>query len=136
MRTKFRRQWLAVCFIVIAAFFSEYYSFFVKPSPELRRDDGVAKWEQRMKPVREDLPASVYEVGYVSDKQSAGFLEEYVLTKYALAPIIVRQSVDFEWIIGNFTQPGFEAILDQKISSEFMIKKFGAGIYLIHRTAP
>ena len=134
--TKSRRQWLAVCFIVIASFFSEYYSFFVKPAPELVRDDGVAKWEERMKTVREALPASVHKVGYVSDNDSAALVEEYVLTKYALAPVVVRQSVDFEWIIGNFTGPGFEAILDQKISSGFTIKKFGAGIYLIHRTTP
>lgn len=133
MLTKSRRHWLAVCFIVLATLFSEYYSFFVNPSPELIRDDGVAKWEERMKPVRDALPASVREVGYVSDNESSAFIEEYVLTRYALAPIVVRQSVDFEWIIGNFTQPGFEASLDQKISSDFTIKKFGAGIYLIHR---
>ena len=89
-----------------------------------------------MKPVRSYLPSTVKEVGYISDTENAAMVQEYSLTRYALAPVSVRQSVDFEWIVGNFTQSGFEHILDQQISSDYKIIKFGAGIYLIHRALP
>lgn len=136
MFTQSRRHWLAVCLIVFATLFSEFYSFFLKPSNELTQDDGVAKWEERMKPVGEELTASVQETGYISDNEPTAIHEEYALTQYALAPIVVRLGVDYEWIIGNFTQPGFESILHQNIPTDFTITKFGAGIYLIHRTMP
>jgi hypothetical protein len=136
MLTPFQRQWLAVGFVVCATLFSGYYSFFVKPSKVLVEKDGVAKWEERMESVRKSLPPSVREVGYVSDNDPVAMVQEYSLTRYALAPIVVRQSVSLEWIIGNFTQAGLESILSQKIPSGFTVKKLGAGIYLIHRGLP
>jgi hypothetical protein len=136
MLTRSPKHWFAVGFTVIAVLFSEYYSFFVKPPKVLVQDDGVAKWEERMKPVRENLPRSVREVGYFSDNDPVAMVEEFSLTRYVLAPIVVRQSLNLEWIIGNSTQPGFQSILGEKIPSGFTIKKLGAGIYLIHRTLP
>ncbi len=130
------RQWLAVVVVVAVTLFSGYYSFFIRPFRVLVRDDGVTKWEERMKPVRAYLPATIREVGYISDNDSTAMIQEYSLTRYALAPIVVRQSTNYEWIIGNFTQPGFEEILNQQIHSSYSIKKFNAGIYLIHRTLP
>lgn len=130
------KEWFAICLVVISSLLSGYYSYYVNPPRELIRDDGVKKWEERMKPVRESLPVSVREVGYVSDNDPVAMIEEYSLTKYALAPIVVRKSANQEWIIGNFTQPGIENILSEKIPSGFTIKKLGAGIYLIHRSLP
>lgn len=136
MKARSGRNWVAVALIVFASLISGYYSFFIDPARELIRDDGVGKWEERMISLRQALPASVREIGYISDPEQEARVQEYSLTKYALAPIIVRQSVDYEWIIGNFTQAGFEDILSSKIPSGYTIKKLGAGIYLIHRTAP
>lgn len=136
MTTQSRKHWLAVSLLVIAILFSEVYSFFVAPSRELTQDDGLAKWEQRMKPVREQLPSFVREVGYISDSDPTAINDEYALTQFALAPVVVRRGVEYEWIIGNFTQRGFEDILQQNIPTDFTITKFGAGIYLIHRTLP
>ena len=136
MPTRLQRHWYAVGFIVLVTLFSEYYYLFVKPPKELVRDDGVVKWEQRMESVRENLPSSVREVGYISDTDPVGIIQEYSLTRYALAPIVVRQSVNLEWIVGNSTQPDFESILQEKIPSSFTVKKLGAGIYLIHRNLP
>lgn len=102
----------------------------------MTQENNVAKWEERMKPVLLALPTSVHEVGYISDNESSAIIQEYMLTKYALVPVVVRQGVKHEWIVGNFTQPGFEKILDKKISTSYTIKKFGAGIYLIQRVLP
>ncbi len=130
------KEWFAIGFVVISSLLSGYFSYYVNPPKELIQDDGVKKWEERMKPVRQYLPSSVREVGYISDNDSSAIYEEYSLTQFALAPVVVRKGVNFEWIIGNFTQQNFESILDQNIPSHFTIEKFGAGIYVIHRTLP
>lgn len=130
------RQRLAVIFLVAATLLSGYYSFFRDPPRHLTRDDGVAKWEERMQPVRSALPPEIREVGYISDNENTALVQEYSLTRFALAPVVVRRSVDHEWIIGNFTDPGLEDILNTQISAEYTVQKFGAGIYLIHRSPP
>jgi hypothetical protein len=124
---------IAAGLLVLATLLSGYYSLFINPSIELIRDDGAAKWEERMRPLREVLSPSVREVGYISDPDQAAQVNEYSLTRYALAPVVVHQGVNYEWIIGNFTQPGFEDILKEQIHAESTVQKFGAGIYLIHR---
>ena len=128
------RQWLALSLLVLATLLSGYYSLFVNPSIELTKDDGAAKWEERMQAVRQSLPTSVREIGYIADSELTAQVQEYFLTKYALAPVVVRQGVEYDWIIGNFTQPGFEDIIKAQIPSGYSIRKLGAGIYLIHRT--
>ena len=130
------RQWAAVLFVVFTSLISGYYSFFVNPPKVLIQNDGAANWEERMQPVREHLPATIREVGYVSDLEDTALIQEYSLTKYALAPVVVRKGVEFEWIIGNFTQPGFESTLNEQIPSGYVIQNLGFGIYLIHRILP
>jgi hypothetical protein len=130
------RHRLAVILLVAATLFSGYYSYFMDPPRHLVRESGAAKWEERMQPARNALPPGVRQVGYISDNENTALVQEYSLTRYALAPVVVHQNVDHEWIIGNFTDPGFEEILDAQISSEYTVQKFGAGIYLIHRTLP
>jgi hypothetical protein len=56
MKAGINRQRLAVGFLVLTILFSGYYSLFVNPSIELIREDGAAKWEQRMQAVRRILP--------------------------------------------------------------------------------
>ena len=104
--------------------------------------DSVTKWEQRVKRVLDHVPSNVTEFGYAadwdlpnSDYNLVDQDNEYTLTQYALAPRIVQPGLEHEWIIGNFTQPGFEDWLKNKLSS-YKITDLGFGIYLIHRTAP
>ncbi|MEO5886239.1 MAG: hypothetical protein ABIQ77_01120 [Anaerolineales bacterium] len=136
MRLQAFRQWVAVLFVVFTSLVSGYYSFFVNPPTVLIQRDGAANWEERMQPIREHLPATIREVGYVSDLEDTALIQEYSLTRYALAPVVVRTGAEFEWIIGNFTQPGFESILNEQIASGYTIEKLGFGIYLIHRILP
>jgi hypothetical protein len=104
--------------------------------------NSVDKWEKRMQPVRDHLPGDVTLVGYMADWDipGSGYIPidqdaEYVLTQYALAPIMVKPGLDQEWIVGNFLSPGFESWLDRSLPS-YDIQSFGFGIYLIHRTFP
>jgi len=136
MKTGLLIQRLAVCFVVFASLFSGYYAFFINPPKILIQDDGALRWEERMQPVRVYLPQKTHEVGYLADNERTAQVQEYSFTRYALAPVVVRQGVDYEWIVGNFTQPGFENVLKEQIPSGYTIKNLGAGIYLIHRSLP
>lgn len=111
-------------------------------NPEQPGNNPVDRWEKRLQPVRNHLPEDITLVGYAADwdipdsefnpiDQDA----EYVLTQYAMAPIMVQPGLEQEWIIGNFLHPGFEAWLDRSLPS-YEIKSLGFGIYLIHRTPP
>jgi hypothetical protein len=104
--------------------------------------DPVTKWEKRVLPVLDHIPNNITALGYVadwdlpnSDYDVVDQDNEYTLTQYALAPRIVQPGVDHEWIIGNFTQPGFQEWLDQNLSA-YEISEIGFGIYIIHRTTP
>lgn len=90
-----------------------------------------------MNAVREQLPKSVREIGYISDSENLGsMIEEYVLTKYALIPIGVHRGTEYDWILGNFTEKDIQEVLDAQIPGSYDLKKFGSGIYLIHRSRP
>jgi len=103
--------------------------------------DSVSKWEKRVKAVLNHVPNNVTEFGYVADWDipNSGYNiidqdNEYTLTQYALAPRIVQPGLDHEWIIGNFTYPGFRDWLAKNLSS-YKITEIGFGIYVIHRTS-
>jgi hypothetical protein len=101
--------------------------------------DSVSKWEKRFKPVLDRVPGNTKVLGYVADwdipnaeYEIIDQETEYTLTQYALAPRAVQPGLDHEWIIGNFTKPGFEDWLNQNLPS-YEISELGFGIYLIHR---
>jgi hypothetical protein len=104
--------------------------------------DFVTDWEKRMEPVKKEIPAEVTVVGYAADWDlpdvESDLIDqdnEYMLTQYTLAPIMVVPGLEPDWIVGNFTSPGFQNWLDQSMTA-YTIKKFGYGIYLIHRMEP
>ena len=137
MQSRRMRHALAVGFLITATLVSGFYSFFIDPPQLLTNNDGAVQWEARMRPVRERLPGAVREVGYISDAENLGSLvEEFVLTKYALIPVVVRHGAGYEWVIGNFTEPNVQDLLNAQIPGRYNLEKFGAGIYLIHRSLP
>jgi hypothetical protein len=49
---------------------------------------------------------------------------------------LVRRGLNYEWVIGNFTNPNFQEFLDERLSSGYELKSMGFGIYLIHVEKP
>jgi hypothetical protein len=103
--------------------------------------DAVSKWEKRIQPALEHVPEGIQVVGYVAEWDLPGVEynlvdqdTEYTLTQYALAPRSLQPGLEPEWIIGNFTRPGFREWLDQNLPS-YEIREIGFGIYLIHRSS-
>jgi hypothetical protein len=103
------------------------------------QDDPVADWEKRFAPVRQRLPFARGVIGYISDSDVPGAAYdpandegEYVLTQYALAPIVIVRGTSQEWNLANLTRDsygrwraghaaGFEIVFQQN------------GLYLLHR---
>ena len=103
--------------------------------------DPVSTWEKRVKSVLDHIPSDTQVIGYVADWDIPGVDynlidqdTEYTLTQYALAPRIVKPGLDHEWVIGNFTDPGFRAWLDEQLPS-YEITEIGFGIFVIHKTS-
>ena len=100
--------------------------------------DDVSKWESRLQPLKEKLPAAATEIGYLADEDlrnglpTNGELVELYLTQYTLSPVIVRRGSDYAWIIGNFSAKNFAGWLKTTIGA-YEIQDLGSGIYLIHR---
>jgi hypothetical protein len=102
-------------------------------------DDPVADWEVRFEPLRERLPFVRGVVGYISDADvpgatydSADDLGEYVLTQYALAPIIIVRGPDQEWNVANLSAEAYDLWSGQE-HPEFDIQPLGSGLHLLHR---
>ena len=129
----------------VVSLLSGFYGFFIKPSPVFMMNSGAQAWEARMKPVKLALPKDVQELGYVSDldllinptqEQLFTEVDEFPLTMYSMTPRNVQHGLGFEWIIGNFTQPGFKDYLDTNLPKGYELQSMGFGIYLIRNNAP
>jgi hypothetical protein len=103
-------------------------------------DDPVADWERRFQPVKARLPFQRGFVGYISDSaipritfDAANDEGEYILTQYAMAPIIIVKGTDQEWNIANLTPEAFKAWSAQN-SGNFEVTPLRGSLYLLHRT--
>jgi len=105
-------------------------------------DDPVADWEVRFEALRERLPFVRGVVGYISDAGVPGAVYdrandegEFILTQYALAPIIIVWGLDQEWNVANFSVEAYRLWSVQE-HPEFDVEPLGSGLYLLHRTGP
>jgi hypothetical protein len=109
-------------------------------NPALLLNDPVSKWEKRIG--RVEFPSNIQKIGYVADWDIDPTFspidqdQEYVLTQYTLAPIIVNKGIhNCEWIIGNLTLPETQDWLHYTFKGA-EIRSYGWGIYLIHMVKP
>jgi hypothetical protein len=102
-------------------------------------EDPVAQWEVRFGPLKEQLPFFRGVVGYISDSDVPGAAfdpandeGEYILTQYALAPIIIVRGTNQEWNVANLSNEAF-ARWNAKDRGEFDVLPLKGGLYLLHR---
>ena len=96
--------------------------------------DKVTLYIQRFSSLRKILRGHGI-VGYITDKKpeeiSKDFnaLQGFYLTQYALSPVIVDNSLDYDLIVGNFNglPPGKVFIKNRDVS---VYKDFGTGVFL------
>jgi hypothetical protein len=132
-------QRLALGLIVLAGLVASVQNLLATRSLGSVADDPVADWEKRFGPIRAWLPFERGAVGYISDSSIPGVSYdaandegEYVLTQYALAPIIIVKGTDQEWNIANLDRAAFEA-WEKTNAGRFEVIPFKGGLYLLHR---
>jgi hypothetical protein len=133
-------QRLFLALIAIASVYAAAHNLASTPALGRLGHDPVADWEERFVPVRERLPFVRGVIGYISDSDvpGAGFdaandTGEYILTQYAIAPIIIVRGTDQEWNLANLSRETFE--LWQRLhGADFELVVHHGGIYLLRRT--
>jgi len=107
-------------------------------NPRLVTNDGVYDWDTRLADARADLPADVKVIGYVSewdilpDYDYPDNETEYVLTQFAMAPVIVTRADQHEWLLVNLSPKDFETWAATQ-PANIKVTKYKQGIYLVHK---
>ena len=95
------------------------------PSPTRLHPDDIAQHsEQRFAAVKAALPQQGI-VGYTGDSNSPA---DYYLVQYALAPLVVDNSVNHPLVVGNFSGPQPPQSLPSARLQ--LLKDFGNGVLL------
>lgn len=132
-----RRGFLAL--IVLAGLYASIQNLISTKELGSLTDDPVADWETRFRPLKASLPFQRGVVGYISDSNVAGVTfdaandeGEYVLTQYALAPIVIVKGTDQEWNVANLSIAAYQ-VWSKSNHGEFEVSPFKGGLYLLHR---
>ena len=132
---------MAVLLLLLISVYSSL-SFLVQSiqawNPRLITNDGVFDWDARLSDLRTHLPSDVKIVGYVSDwdvlskYNYADSETEYVLTQYALAPVVVTRNGQEKWVVVNLKPGDFQTWVASQ-SPGIQVKEYGPGLYLVHQ---
>lgn len=93
------------------------------------RADDISAYEQRFASIKADLPAAGV-IGYLSDpdQEESQAQYDYYLTQYALAPLIVDDAIDHQFVIGNF--PEGMNVNSYPANELILVRDYGQGIIL------
>lgn len=129
---------LALGSIILGAW--HLVEFALKWNPEFIANDMVSSWDKRMTALRADLPTNIKTIGYVGnwdilpegDYVYADEETEFVLTQYALSPVIVKRGDDEEWVILNLNPKAYD-IWRQGQPQDIKVTDYGLRIFLVHK---
>jgi len=92
--------------------------------------DDTTHWVNRFEQLKKDIPSNVRFVGYIAeDPQHV----EFILTQYAIIPLVLQNGTGPEWIIANFPGQNIQSVLRNSGIEYDAIKDYGFGIYLVHK---
>jgi hypothetical protein len=99
----------------------------------------IAAWNERLSKLTAPIPFERGFVGYISNEDIPGAAfdsndaeGEFVLTQYAIAPLILVRGTEQEWNILNIDPGTFEK-WSQDNATEFEVVRSGGGMYLVHK---
>ena len=102
-------------------------------------DASVANWDERISNLIAPIPFERGLIGYISNEDipGAAFTEadtsgEYVLTQFAVAPLILVRGTGQEWNILNLEPDAFET-WHQANLNDFEVVGSGGGVYLVRK---
>jgi hypothetical protein len=106
------------------------------------RDDDtavVAEWDERITKLITPIPFRHGLVGYISSKDIPGTVfsadneeGEYILTQYAVAPLILIRGTEQEWNILNVDRDTFNKWTAAN-ADNFELTTSGGGMFLVHK---
>jgi len=136
-KDKMRKTVLQIILLMYLVSASAYSSFdYLNTMLSTQSFDAVnRKFEERAKNIGAKIPFSHGTIGYLSNEnfESTEFdYIEYVLTQYALAPLILNRGVFHQWNILNISSEAYK-IWSDKNGSEYHLVSSGEGFYLIRR---
>jgi hypothetical protein len=136
MRVKL--QIAAVLLLILTSSFSltQYWHSTVGVDKD---SDALDAWAARLEPARRALPIKRGVIGYLGqwdlpeiNYDYADQEGEFILTQYALAPLILVRGAQEEWNIAVLNPTAFEAWQESN-PGEYEIIEFKYGVYLLHR---
>ena len=102
-------------------------------------DTSVAIWDERLSNLIAPIPFERGLVGYISNEDIPGIAfdeddaeGEYILTQYAVAPLILVRGTDQEWNLLNLDTTAYETWHQTNIN-DFELVGFGGGLYLVRK---
>jgi len=127
---------LSVVILSLYTTFHSYQEIAALYDPAQAGNDPVSAWDRRIRKILPDLPAEGT-IGYMADwnipdaKYSFGDqYGEWILTRYALAPHFVKRSGEYDFIVGNFSEPKSEEWFQQTFGVS-ILKDYDGGLYLL-----
>jgi hypothetical protein len=101
--------------------------------------EALEKWEDHLRPVRDVLPIKRGIVGFVSDWNVPGMefdasdqQAEFLLTQYALAPLILVDGPVADWNVAILNKRAF-AMWQESNPGHFKIIPLKHNVYILHR---
>ncbi|MBI5951541.1 MAG: hypothetical protein HY865_07770 [Chloroflexi bacterium] len=102
-------------------------------------DEAVTIWDERLANLTALIPFERGFVGYVSAEDIPGAVfepddveGEFVLTQYAIAPLILVRGAEQEWNLLNLDPESYEKWMREN-SAEFKLVGSGGSVYLVKR---
>ena len=135
------RKILQISTLMVISAFYVYSSFdhFLLTLNTPSHDEGVRRFEERLKNLRDLIPLEHGIIGYISNENidsveydAANASGEYVLSQYALSPLILDKGKYHEWNILNMTSNAYN-LWNKQHGSDFKVVGSGGGFYLVQR---
>jgi hypothetical protein len=99
----------------------------------------VAAWNERLLNLINPIPFKRGIIGYISNEDIPGAnfdvndaSGEYILTQYAIAPLILIRGTGQEWDILNLDIETYKKWI-QENANDFKVVNSGGGMYLVHK---
>jgi hypothetical protein len=122
-------------FLILSSVYSSLGYFNLMLNTE-SYDKSIRQFEERIKTISNLIPFSHGNIGYFSDEPTdENFINEtteYVLTQYALSPIIINKDIYHEWNILNMSHESFDA-WNKAYGNQYKLIASGNGFYLVKR---
>ncbi len=131
------KQFFAILIVLLLAFFATYtLIYFNQPAIHLLQggtyvaNDSISKDERRFSALKEDLP-TMGRIGYLDspDLDEWAAKARYYSVQYILSPLIIVDSTDYEFIIGNFPED-LDNTMPDSVNDLILVRDYGNGVFL------